>query len=259
MTKVCYSQYLALGLFLTAHCFASVHAQTLSEVELQALPPEVARQLQNVPVKDILSGKVRVKSSLPAMTEKDPDWVSPLAITLHLRGTSGTALPSKEKLIAERKQAGKQQQTAKDESKALMERASKHFLDQLSKIPPLPECHRDVKDFSAYPTPNGDSILQDILFVSAEQVPLDVDEAFGDKTIVVKYSAENPSSWMQFAQLEGIKCLPSRIRISGRGVYRLEGIPALKNYQSDSSGDGVLSDAIKAKVRRLQTGSGEGF
>ena len=235
------------------------HAQFIPESELKKLPPEVALQLQKIPVKDILSGKTKIKPTLPSYVEKDPEWVNNLPITLHLRGQQGTALPKAEKLRAARKEAAKKEPPTDSSSIQLLSKASNDFKERLSKIAPLPECRRDQKVFTEYATPNGEGILQDILFIKPEQVPLDSDEAFGSDTIVIKYAADSSSSWTHFAALEGIKCLPSRIRILGRGSYRLEGMPALKNYQNDLYGEGVLSDVIKANANKFLTSSEGGL
>lgn len=230
---------------------SSAFAQLIPESELEKLPPEVAQQLKNIPVKEILSGKFKLKATLPDSVEKDPDWVSPLPVTLHLRGQQGTLLPKAEKLIEERKRENTKNPPQKNNSDVLINKAAQDFKERFSKVAPLPECRRNQKLFTEYATPNGEGLLQDILFIKPEQVPLDSDEAFGSDTIVIKYSTDSTSSWAHYAKLEGITCLPSRIRILGRGVYRLEGMPALKNYQNDVYGEGVLSDVIKATASRF--------
>ena len=255
MKKVCLLILYSLSLLALGLLSSSAFAQLIPESELEKLPPEVAQQLKYIPVKDILNGKFKVKVTLPKSVEKDPDWVSSLPITLHLRGRQGTQLPKAEKLIKERTQENNQPPLKEGSSISLLDKAANDFKQKFSKLASLPECRRDQKVFTEYQTPNGEGVLQDILFIKPEQVPLDSDEVFGADTIIIKYSSNSSSSWAYYANLEGIKCLPSRIRILGRGVYRLEGIPALKNYQNDIYGEGVLSDVIKANAQRFLSSS----
>ena len=245
---------LALSLFLLtpglvlAPC--SIRAETfLSAEEIKKLPPEIAERASRMSIEKAVAG---VPTFAP-VSERAPDWVNSLPITLHLRGTAGKPLPEAEKLREERRQARRQTRSPEErvrqataEHRAMMSR-----YNASRQMKPLPACHRDTKHFTPFASPLRRDVIQDLLFVKPGESLTDSDEQFGQLTQVIPYDPSRPSNWAMYGKNMGITCLPTRLRILGKGLSREEGLPALRNYDTEPYGKGELKDSVKSRTNRL--------
>lgn len=195
------------------------------------------------------SDKEFVHEAILAMP-KDPRVIK------HLRSDKGIPFPDAAAL--ESASPRKQNRTAVSaESKAAMlgvqKKASAAMLKRATTVRDIPNCREDKTEKSPN-SARGDgrdpsAVLFDMLFVRKNNVPLDPDEAFGKRTLVLPFQ-ENVKTLASIATA-GIKipCLPYRLRGTGSFFYKDQGLNALKNYDANQNGPGVLNETVKAKYR----------
>ncbi len=93
-------------------------------------------------------------------------------------------------------------------------------------------------------------VLFDYLFLRKEDVPINPAEVFGKSAVLRVYEGEPQSSTGYAAAAVNVPCLPFRVRGTRLLAFRHQGIDALKNYDSQPSGNGKMHDLIKAKRKR---------
>jgi hypothetical protein len=229
---------------------SDAQTQTLSEQQLSELPPELANQLRNVPVRDILSGKFKPRMAQPEGSERDREWTNPLPITLHLKGDEGKVLPTAASLVEARRKAAASRENPESEEKVKeLYQKSLDAFTQLGQKPKNPrDCFKSLSTFTAFEKPLANGVAADILFIKESDIPQDPEEAFGSRVQLVRYGERTSASWAQFGDLQGVQCLPTRILILGNGVRRIEGSTALRDFSEDPQGEGKLSSVVASKL-----------
>ncbi len=234
---------------VAAHVVApySVHGQ---HAPSEHYPPEVQRQFQ-----DVLTGKVSIDRMRPIEIRYPhpfypEEWVSDRPITVHLRGTSGTPLPAPRRRIETAEWLALRAQ-AEEYANRQIQRNADEIDARYKNLPALPPCGKDARRFRDFDKPTGDGLYTDILFIDPGQMPSDPQEAFGAKTRVVEYDREKKSPDSFLVYTFKIRCLPSRHRVLARGVSDDEGVPALKNYDTDLYGAGTLHESMRNRAGRL--------
>lgn len=84
--------------------------------------------------------------------------------------------------------------------------------------------------------------IYDVLVLYPEDVPPDFDKAFGENTRVLRYYEDSSKRSRSVSKL-GITCIPSRVRVMGKGSFSYEGLDAVKNY--DSHPRGILDEQME--------------
>lgn len=114
----------------------------------------------------------------------------------------------------------------------------------------IPECKDDRTDktllrkLKKKEEPIG---IFDVIFIRAEQLPRDPDLAFGVKTKIFQYSEDNGAANIAING-STISCLPFRMRMTSGYLFTDQGLNALKNYEQDLNGPGILTEPMKVKL-----------
>lgn len=162
-----------------------------------------------------------------------------IEVKAHFRSSHGRLLPDKGEPITV---------TAKEkkELQQILDVQREEYLASLKvveAVPSLPTCKRDTDKTELLiskqpPLPNS---VSDILFIEPP-LPKDPSYAFGVQTMVVPCERERGRFCTQLAEVLGVTCLPSRIRLAERKRYRYHGKPALLNYDEGEKGEDRLSE-----------------
>jgi hypothetical protein len=91
-------------------------------------------------------------------------------------------------------------------------------------------------------------VLLDSLYVREEFTPVDPAEIYGNKTHVYSYGPSAPPGTFVRMREENVPCLPYRIRVTNKHVYRDRGENALKNYDADPSHRGKIHPWVAKKL-----------
>jgi hypothetical protein len=91
-------------------------------------------------------------------------------------------------------------------------------------------------------------ILLDKLFLSADLVPVDPQEVFGAETLLIPYGSKEDEGALIRMEIYRVPCLPYRMRTTEKADYIDTGLNALKNYDSDPSGRGVMHPFVEGKL-----------
>jgi hypothetical protein len=134
------------------------------------------------------------------------------------------------------------------ENALIVERA---FEEQLT-VRKIPDC----REPSTVRTPikakleagEESKVVFDLLFMRKSEVPLDSKEVLGIDPLVVPYDPESSLSTALSAQGLGVKCLPTRIRITSLANYTHTGKDALKNFDGEPDGEGTLNQRFGGKA-----------
>lgn len=175
-------------------------------------------------------------------------------IIRHYRGTEGqpfTPPPSREKVLAASKLKA-------DDVKKMLDIAKDAWKLQVQVLPTppknMPTCMLNKTEKVAIPkTPKTqpNQLLFDYLFLQKDDLPIDPAKAFGKKTSVFEYeSFESASAYLALAVKA--TCMPYRIRVTGKYIYRHFGLNALYNFDQQYDGKGKLDKSIAEKFKKVK-------
>ena len=94
----------------------------------------------------------------------------------------------------------------------------------------------------------GEETLLDSVYLREELAPVDASEVFGQKTRVFPYGPKSNPGVLYRMRADEIPCVPFRIRVTSRAIYRDRGENALKNYDRDPSDRGTHHPWIARKI-----------
>jgi hypothetical protein len=118
---------------------------------------------------------------------------------------------------------------------------------------PLPPCSgpgRQATALSAEPSKDP-AVTQDWLIVAPSQrLPDNFKEALGARVLVTRYNTEKPDGLTLAASGLPLHCLPARIRVTADYAYQYEGTDALRNYDQDPNGAGVIHPKMQELLSR---------
>lgn len=126
--------------------------------------------------------------------------------------------------------------------------------------PAFGPCRKDLRESTPRPTLQPGryaqlkglpKVLHDTLYLARTDLPSDPAEAFGQRTSIRVVDEKGKSAAIS-ARSAGVRCLPTRFIVTAKAVHRLQGLHALKNYDKEPDGEGVLNPviAIKKGIRR---------
>lgn len=198
---------------------------------------------------NILNGKQSdVEMPVPPRYSEEKDT---RPIVAHYRAKSGIPFPDKKQLEVPMPQ--RHDEYVKARIKTMMSHYMTKLKEQITTqpdLPALPACKEDsTKRYSTGYKGKDDGKFRflDMLFI-ADRMPEDTSEIFGRQTLVVQYIKEKGPVAARFARDYGVTCLPFRVRATKKFVMRDRGVNALKNYDKDPHGKGVLHDFMKKKL-----------
>lgn len=169
-------------------------------------------------------------SQRPVTTFEDPEFVSPVPVTQHLRGTQGIPLPTSREVLIERIAGRKLDLQAIDRSAEQRTRSVMKLVESEKALASLPRCPRS-QTFIIPVAPESKRenpvVFRDYLFLSQHDAPLEIHEKFGSATKIVLYDTEDRTDDQWLARGIGVQCLPTRVRLSTTHRYYDEGEAAL--------------------------------
>jgi hypothetical protein len=163
-------------------------------------------------------------------------------------GTEGTAIQLPQKVDAISPQSMK---VASNFAVSQYQRSGKEYSESISKALPLARCQSAKTDrvsSGIQNPPNPKEVVVDMLFIDANKMPLDPDEAFGRNTTVIPYHAKEQAGIEAAIRALGVNCLPTRLRATQTYRIRHEGEPAVRNYEGNPHGHGKLHPSMKDRV-----------
>lgn len=233
--------------------YADEPSRELTPADVERIAEQLWIKPDSVHMKRLLQSQYNLKDSeeyatLEEAYEKEDIAAEKKPIIQHVRGKKGLAFPVAEKippLIELTPEIMKSVQ----ERHAEVITAAAHQLNVI----PLPLC----KESKTEKTPTGykpenkeeDVTVFDMLFIEKDSIPLDPDEVFGRRVVVMPYDHKDPNGGAMAAKGVQVYCLPTRFRGTQRMVYRHQGLDAVKNYDQDANGEGELHEQAKRLLR----------
>ncbi|MBX7145100.1 MAG: hypothetical protein K1X79_11665 [Oligoflexia bacterium] len=179
--------------------------------------------------------------------DEDPNSPTRHEVIRHFRGKAGIPLPNKDDIPFPFKVTEENlKQAFEDYFKVVNQ-----FLEANTTPAKLPKCTKNetTKTETGYTDDEKpEELIADILFLDKRDVPLDVEEVFGKKTMARPYNANEPNFETLGALGIGVDCLPFRWRVTRKYLIKDTGKNALKNYDKDQFGEGEYSEYMKAKL-----------
>lgn len=168
-------------------------------------------------------------------------------VVKHLRGKEGIPLPAHEEFL-------KNQQLGQEHVQALhdaLQAQTRAELEMIDNPPQLPECRESITQVNRFEDSGGgqSEVVMDMLFLAADQVPLDAKEVFGEDVQIMPYATNASNPLAPAAASLGVTCLPYRVRVTSRAAYAHAGRDALKNYSEDPDGQGKLDPRALGGMR----------
>lgn len=203
----------------------------------------------------------------PMTREIDEKDVGPapmeLPVIKHYRSTHGIPLPKAEEIPD-------LFNLSREEIETGVKEAFRQALPELARLytaQPLPLCEESKtekgvvlkgpegrKTRKTAPADKSASLKFDVVYLLPEQMPLNSEMTLGAKTTVRPYRAGSKDKASLLAQLSQIPCLPYRVRVTEKARYVHYGLDALKNYDKNPDGKGILLESMKRWEADLNKG-----
>lgn len=99
---------------------------------------------------------------------------------------------------------------------------------------------------------SGDSkrVIYDVLYVPQELVALDSSEVYGANTTVYGSPGADGDEVLLRMSLDRVPCIPYRMRLTETHTYIHAGEDAVRNYDTDPFGPGVLHNWVRAHLKK---------
>lgn len=204
--------------------WGTARAETL-EAELQPRLPAAIKQLESQLLQTLEASKaaeIRLPRQYPAAVR-------------HLRFPDGMRfadVPSSKDKLAEIESKIKE---VAPQTYGNMVAASEQKVKKLTSAQQLPPCLSSDEESINFDAPiegADELLLGDLLFLGTEP-PLDYETRYGEAVTVHALNRDNTEIFRGFAEAIKITCLPTRIRMTGRGLFRYEGGAALRRFSDN--------------------------
>ena len=147
----------------------------------------------------------------------------------HIKMSGGLAFPLSEHVVLE----------SKTETSS---GSDGRFVEAMRVFELPPRCdqnHTDREERGSLALSGAEETLLDSVYLREELAPVDASEVFGQKTRVFPYGPKSNPGVLYRMRADEIPCVPFRIRVTSRAIYRDRGENALKNYDRDPSDRGT--------------------
>ena len=233
---------------------SSVCAQDTVDAWRDPTNPELYSQRYND--KRLLEQRIRseFKKLERAVSQRDNAVPKnlPTTVTLHVRRDDGIAFPTDQELL--------DQSVLDPKIERQVVAAATDFYTKLNAKPveaPIvvyTKCSQAKRtrmpDFEPQAGDAKATILSDMLFIDKSDAD-DMDlKLFGARTRAFIVDRNKPSPVDGVGQALGVACLPSRLLTTNKGQYLLEGLDALKNFDSNPDGSGELPSYLKPRFEK---------
>lgn len=167
-------------------------------------------------------------------------------VIVHLRGVSGVPLLAQEPLV----HPASRQRSAR----AVSELVKQSKLPRQLALPVLPACE---KSGTRRKPRNGTGKAFDLLFLEKSKLQLagdsvpEMGDLFGGQAQLYDYNPQRGGVLGRKAIQYGAKCLPFRLRVTDKYLFRHYGKDALLNYDLEPNGKGQLHPVMERLARRL--------
>ncbi len=156
----------------------------------------------------------------------------------HIKMTGGLPFPLSEHVVLEPKEGSV---TVSDD----------HFVEALRVFELPSRCDQnrtDREDISSLVLSGTEETLLDSLYLREEWAPVDASEVFGEKTKVFPVGQRSNPGVLYRMRADEVPCIPFRIRVTSRAIYRDRGENALRNYDRDPADRGANHPWIARKI-----------
>lgn len=221
--------------FLTLLTFvATAYADDLNRLlreDVEALHREVS---PDIDARNRVSVLQQEAESLPQLSSHQQKHRN----RTHIKMSGGLAFPLSEHVVLESKT-----ETSSGSDGGFVE-AMRVF-----ELPPrCDQNHTDREERGSLALSGAEETLLDSVYLREELAPVDASEVFGQKTRVFPYGPKSNPGVLYRMRADEIPCVPFRIRVTSRALYRDRGENALKNYDRDPSDRGTHHPWIARKI-----------
>ena len=221
--------------FLTLLTFvATAYADDLNRLlreDVEALHREVS---PDIDARNRVSVLQQEAESLPQLSSHQQKHRN----RTHIKMSGGLAFPLSEHVVLE----------SKTETSS---GSDGRFVEAMRVFELPPRCdqnHTDREERGSLALSGAEETLLDSVYLREELAPVDASEVFGQKTRVFPYGPKSNPGVLYRMRADEIPCVPFRIRVTSRALYRDRGENALKNYDRDPSDRGTHHPWIARKI-----------
>ncbi len=228
----------------------------------KTLPPVLKRSMAdslNEPPDSALMQKFYSKLEAPRTKPTPAPPEKP--VVRHLRSESSRIdLPSLQEIEAMHQEQEKSDQekiqemlSSKEYAEGEQAMMDENEADRFGEMTPpvLGSCPLDItrvvpisEDYSA--KLSTDELVTSDLLILKSAPPIDIEAAFGAGVTVMHYAAAKGDYLSLVMGLEGLECLPYRIRVTDHHIVHKLGLDALKNYDANPKGE--LYEGVKERL-----------
>ena len=221
--------------FLTLLMFvATAYADDLNRIlreDVEALHREVS---PDIDARNRVSVLQQEAESLPQLSSHQQKNRT----RTHIKMSGGLAFPLSEHVVLESKT-----ETSSGTDGRFVEAM------RIFELPPrCDQNHTDREERGSLALSGAEETLLDSVYLREELAPVDASEVFGQKTRVFPYGPKSNPGVLYRMRADEIPCVPFRIRVTSRALYRDRGENALKNYDRDPSDRGTHHPWIARKI-----------
>lgn len=144
--------------------------------------------------------------------------------------------PFEEVIAPLRKQFEAEQPRLKKIAEKMLQDQREHF-EKAFTLKPLPTCTQSKTERITLQKLPKD-YQKDVLFVSPRYATTSANDLFGESVELIIYDQDAPSSFALFSSALQVPCLPYRIRVEGKLLFKHSGEKALRNFDGDPYGEG---------------------
>jgi hypothetical protein len=214
---------------------------------------EIEQSLNNLSQeeRDFALGLTRMVNTVQQKYKFLPAELSNLVIVGKILGRNGDTLPTQDEVEAPYRLSPEAFEVYEREGLALAKAAEERFKREVQSLPPLPHistCNKSsTEKIPIRGVPVSNEVISDYLYVHAGDVPLKPLEAFGIETSVYVYTNDKEDSVSQTIAglVSQVGCLPYRSRLVAGALYISRGGDALKNYDGNPHGRGIMHTDMK--------------
>jgi hypothetical protein len=171
----------------------------------------------------------------------DPEMFN-IPAASHVRSNEGIPFPQQSELVLD------------PEPPAYMEvlRASKQPYIPKPKMPYVRpgkcEANQTKRIPLVSPVEGEERVLSDVVYLPQELIPMDANELYGEHAKLWGYGPNGAESVYTRMETHAVPCVPYRFRVTTKANYEDSGVNALKNYDKNPSGDGILNSWVQEQL-----------
>jgi hypothetical protein len=208
--------------------FGSLYSvpEVLAQSRLPTVSPQVSDQMVEDLRKRVRQISAGVDRGIVSMRDQANVPKGPQREVLHYRGKEGIAFPAPTEVVvvAVRRMSDAELEAAA--RRVIARDAEAQEKEQPARKPP--PCSGQKLVIENRPSGAPGTLFLDLLYLPTEKVPNDPKDVFGPKVSIYQYKDSGDVTAYENMSIQGVTCLPYRLRILGNKAYRFEGKSALQ-------------------------------